>query len=186
MLEKAYRLSEPTLPASMEERFVQNTLAAPIINTSSCPNVNGEIEINSTSADSLVTIDQSQPPLHIVVLQRRKVAFDFICSSYISPSLAEQLYTLLMKSKSPVDFSPLNEFIASIVKLKREAVAARALVDYTRKRGYEDEKAAERIKKHKKEDDEKRKKANGSRGLRELKKVNTSGMKKLNEFFKKK
>jgi hypothetical protein len=41
-------------------------------------------------------------------------------------------------------------------------------------------------KKRKKEEEEKRKKAGESRGVKNLKKVNVSGMKKMSDFFKKK
>ena len=48
----------------------------------------------------------------------------------------------------------------------------------------EDESRAE--KKRKKDEEEKRKKAGESRGVKNLKKVNTAGMKKMSDFFKKK
>jgi hypothetical protein len=41
-------------------------------------------------------------------------------------------------------------------------------------------------KKRKREEEEKRKKAGESRGVKNLKKVNVNGMKKLSDFFKKK
>ena len=41
-------------------------------------------------------------------------------------------------------------------------------------------------KKRKKEEEDNRKKAGVSMGLRKLQKVNTSGMKKMSDFFKKK
>ena len=41
-------------------------------------------------------------------------------------------------------------------------------------------------KKRKKEEEEKRNKSGVSRGVKNLKKVNTSGMKKMSDFFKKK
>ena len=43
--------------------------------------------------------------------------------------------------------------------------------------------AVARAEKKRKEEEEKMKKAGESRGVRELKKVNTSGMKKLSAFF---
>ena len=58
-----------------------------------------------------------------------------------------------------------------------------------RKRALDDdeEAAAEREeKKRKKEDDERRRKAGESRGVRDLKKVNVQGMKKMSDFFGKK
>ncbi|RYC55362.1 hypothetical protein CHU98_g10847, partial [Xylaria longipes] len=59
--------------------------------------------------------------------------------------------------------------------------------DYARKRVLDDEEVADRAeKKRKKEEDDKRKKTGESRGVRNLKKVNTAGMKKMSDFFKKK
>ncbi|KAJ4160514.1 hypothetical protein NW754_003633 [Fusarium falciforme] len=58
-------------------------------------------------------------------------------------------------------------------------------MDYSRKRDRDEEEDEARVKKRKAEE-EKKKKSMESRGVRELKKVNTKGMKKMSDFFKKK
>ena len=88
-----------------------------------------------------------------------------------------------------MDFGPLEAHLSHLAKLRQEAVAARSLGDYSRKRSTlddDDDEAAERAeKKRKKEDEDKRKKAGESRGVKNLKKVNVAGMKKMSDFFKK-
>ncbi|KAK4454090.1 ribonuclease H2, subunit B [Podospora aff. communis PSN243] len=121
----------------------------------------------------------------VVKLQRLRIAFNFICSSYIGPALAGQLKELAAKSSS-VDFTSLDEYITQLTKLRQEAMAARA-PDYSRKRAMDDDEEYERTeKRRKKEEEDKVKKANQSRGVKQLAKVNTSGMKKMSDFFKKK
>ncbi|KAM0562808.1 hypothetical protein ACHAPJ_001648 [Fusarium lateritium] len=119
----------------------------------------------------------------VVGLQRLRVALTFICSGYIASSLATQLEELLQK-EALVDFSPLDEYLAKLTKLRAEATAAHA-IDYSRKRGLDEEEDEARAKKRKMEE-EKKKKSLESRGVRDLKKVNTKGMKKMSDFFKKK
>ncbi|KAI1387769.1 ribonuclease H2, subunit B [Hypoxylon trugodes] len=160
----------------------------------------------STAATS-VTIEEStttitaaaelMPSLHaseeVIKLQRLRTAFNFICSCYVAPSQAAQLLAKLtsqkeQEEKAPlVDSTPLDEYLAELNKLRQEAAAARNMTDYSRKRALDDEELAHREeKKRRKEEEEKRKKAGESRGVRDLKKVNTVGMKKMSDFFKKK
>ena len=77
-----------------------------------------------------------------------------------------------------------------MARLRQEAQAARSAGgDYSsRKRGADgDGEGEERAEiKRRKEEEEKRKKAGLSRGVRDLQKVNTAGMKKMSDFFKKK
>ncbi|KAL2261020.1 hypothetical protein VTK26DRAFT_4800 [Humicola hyalothermophila] len=149
-----------------------------------------EVSAASTAATSVAegetdgVVSAMTAPEEVVRLQRLRVAFDFICSRYVAPPIAETLKAGLAKATDLVDFTPLDEYLAKLAKLRQEAAAARS-TDYSRKRG-NDEEADERAeKRRKKEAEEKAKKANQSRGVRELMKVNTSGMKKLSEFFKK-
>ncbi|KAI0459107.1 ribonuclease H2, subunit B [Xylaria acuta] len=122
----------------------------------------------------------------VISLQRLRTSFNFLCSSYVPPSLVTLLRTKL-STQPEVDFAPLDTYISELSRLKQEAAAARSAGDYTRKRVLDDEELAERAeKKRRKEEEDKRKKAGESRGVRELKKVNTVGMKKMSDFFKKK
>ena len=120
-------------------------------------------------------------------LQRLRVAFNFICSSYVPPALSVVLKKMLAEGKGAgVGFKPLDEYVEQLTKLRQEAMMARSASDYSRKRTMDEDDEDRREKRRKKEEEEKRKKAGESRGVRDLKKVNTSGMKKMSDFFAKK
>ena len=126
-------------------------------------------------------------------LLRLRTAFQYLCSSYIPVSLSTSL-TAKISAPGPdqaaafPDFAPLDSHLAHLAKLRADALASRSMNDFSRKRGFEDEEAGETRaeKKRKKDEEEKLAKKNESRGVRDLKKVNTSGMKKMSDFFKKK
>lgn len=123
----------------------------------------------------------------VIRLQRLRVAFNFICSSYVPPALSVVLKKMLTEGKgADVDFKPLDEYVGELTKLRQEAMVARSASDYSRKRGLDEENEERREKRQKKEEEEKRKKAGESRGVRDLKKVNTTGMRKMSDFFTKK
>ena len=125
-------------------------------------------------------------PNELYNLLRMRTALSYMISSYIPSNLAVTLNTLLSSAQSLIDFRPLDERLASIAKIRAEALAARSLGDFSRKRSmYEDDDAAETRaeKKLRMEEEEKRKKAGESRGVRDLKKVDTKGMKKMSDFF---
>lgn len=125
-----------------------------------------------------------QASSEVVQLQRLRVAFHFLCSSYVPPSMAVVLKRMLLSSEVDVDFAPLDDYVARLAKLRQEALTARSAADYSRKRARDEEDDERREKKRKQEEEDKRKKAGESRGVRDLKKVNTSGMQKLSAFFK--
>ena len=114
-----------------------------------------------------------------------RVAFNFICSSYVAPPIADMLKGHLAKATDLVDFKPLDEYLERLTKLRQEAAAART-TDFSRKRPSDEEDDERAEKRRKKEAEEKAKKANISRGVKNLMKVNKSGMKKMSDFFKKK
>ncbi|KAK3349970.1 ribonuclease H2, subunit B [Lasiosphaeria hispida] len=151
--------------------------AATSISSESTPGTNG-----SEAVTNAMTASEE-----IIKLQRLRIAFNFICSCYIAPSLAETLKSMLTAdaTKSRVDFKPLDEYLAQLAKLRQDAAAARS-TDYSRKRAADDEEDERAEKRRKKEEEEKAKKAKQSRGVKELMKVNTTGMKKMSDFFKKK
>ena len=145
----------------------------------------------STAATSIAPTpneDFSSTPVEILHLLRLRTALNFLLSSYISPSLRKDMSTLLANARSPLDFRPLDDHLARIEKLKQDAHTLRSLSEnISRKRGMEDdEEAMEKAeaKKRKKEQEEFKKK-NTSRGVQQLKKADTSGMKKLSSFFAK-
>ncbi|KAI1275517.1 ribonuclease H2, subunit B [Xylaria sp. FL0933] len=132
-------------------------------------------------AETLLPAMTASP--EVISLQRLRTAFNFLCSSYVPSSLA----TLLRSKLSAHDFAPLDTYLSELNRLKQEAAATRSAGDYSRKRVLDEEELAERAeKKRKKEEEDKRKKAGESRGVRNLKKVNTTGMKKMSDFFMKK
>ncbi|EFX01482.1 hypothetical protein CMQ_6424 [Grosmannia clavigera kw1407] len=148
----------------------------------------------STSASSIDPAIRTamQASDDVVALQRLRVALDYICSSYVPPALTtalkERLSASTIAAELP-DFAPLDAYLSRLAAVKQEVTLARsAALDYSHKRGLdEDEDEDDRTeKRRKREEEERRRKASASRGVRDLKKVNVSGMKKLSEFFKKK
>ncbi len=120
----------------------------------------------------------------VLKLQRLKTAVEFISSSYLPPALAVLLRQHL-ESWKDVDFTPLHSYTAQLKKLRQEATLARSASDFSRKRSWDGDDDEWTEKKRRKEEEEKRKKAGESRGVRDLKKVNVKGMKKMSDFFKK-
>ena len=144
---------------------------------------------------STTTAAAQTPSEEVTRLQRQRTAFQFLLSRYISAALAAALNALLAgreEAEGRNAFAALDAHLARVARLRQEAQAARSAGgDYSsRKRdgdGYGDEEAEERAeKKRRREEEEKRKKAGLSRGVRDLRKVNTAGMKKMSDFFKKK
>lgn len=192
------------LPASIEERFVRKALETPVMvvkreesfesepNPSEC--VDSQMSFANAESTATVATDVTVPdetaltavPKELYHLLRLRTAISYMISAYIPPTLAATLNTLLASEQSPLDFAPLDERLGSIAKLRAEALAARSLGDFSRKRSmYEEDDAAETRaeKKRRKEEEEKKKKAGETRGIRDLKKVDTKGMKKMSDFF---
>jgi hypothetical protein len=143
-------------------------------------------DASHTTSVTTVAADIAEPSL--IDLQRKKVALDFITSSYMTTDIASKVTSHFAGSDSPIDFRPLVEHMAELAKLRAEAAASRSFGDFSRKRGLDEEEAAQerKEKKQKQEEDEKKRKAGTSRGVKELAKVNVSGMKKMSDFFSKK
>ncbi|EFQ98183.1 hypothetical protein MGYG_01219 [Nannizzia gypsea CBS 118893] len=157
-----------------------------------------EMTTTQTSQSTAITEptdSQEETPLpksnyspEIAHLMRLRTAFSFIQTSYLQPDLSAKISEILSSSSSPTDFTALDEYLHNLAKLRVEAQASRSMYDMSRrKRGYEDDETAEEKaeKRRKAQEDEKKKKASVSRGVRDLKKVNTSGMQKLSSFFAK-
>lgn len=145
-------------------------------------------------SEDLTTIEVEKPkepppinaPDEVADLLRLRTAFFFICASYLAPHVSEVLKKLVASSTT-TDFAPLATHLAHLAKLRQDALASRSLGDFSRKRSLAAEDVETRAEKKRKEDEEeKRRKSNESRGVKALKKVNTTGMKKMSDFFKKK
>ncbi|RAK76313.1 uncharacterized protein BO72DRAFT_449102 [Aspergillus fijiensis CBS 313.89] len=124
-------------------------------------------------------------PDGVAELMRISTALTFIKESYLSREMGARIDEMLAAPDAPRDFRPMREHLELVARLRKEALAARSLGDFSRKRSAEDEEAAESRaeKKRRQEEEEKKKKAGESRGVRDLKKVNTTGMKKMSDFF---
>ncbi|KAL4764328.1 uncharacterized protein BDW70DRAFT_156979 [Aspergillus foveolatus] len=220
LLAKAERMAVQGLPKSLEERFVKQALAVPLVSVTrtnvaasstpakedhndtesqesddtqatSATTLNSSVSRTSTPAESAPTPateelpEQQACPDSIVRLQRISVALAFLKTSYVSAAVCAKIDELLSAPVSPIDFKPLHDYLKHLADLRAEALASRSLGDFSRKRNVEDDDGVESRaeKKRRMEEEEKKKKASESRGVRELKKVNTSGMKKMSDFF---
>lgn len=102
--------------------------------------------------------------------------------------MSARLEAISRDHKALPDFASLDEHLEQLAKLRAETLATRSLSDFSKKRNLEDDEADEERaeKRRKQEEEEKRRQSQESRGVRDLKKVNVSGMKKMSEFFAKK
>lgn len=215
LLAKAKRMVTKGLPATMEDRFVRQALQAPVTTlkredtTTSEATIDEASQLETTesqdsaqstreSQDSLLTPATSfssdtplEPkpediPEEIKYLLRIRTSINFMLQSYLPPHLRALVQTHL-STNTALDFSPLDAHLKILASLREEARALRSLSDnISRKRPMEDDEQAEirAEKKRKKEEEDKRKKSEG-RAIKQLKKVDTSGMKKMSSFFTK-
>ncbi|OKL63232.1 hypothetical protein UA08_01611 [Talaromyces atroroseus] len=147
--------------------------------------ISGQPSGLATPATQPSTVDEISSSESIARLLRLRIALSFMKQSYLPIHLVNKVEDSLKLSESPLDFTPLETRLKELADLRAEALASHAIGDYTRKRGFEEDDDAERAEAKRRKEEEK-KKASESRGVRELKKVNTSGMKKMSDFFKKK
>jgi hypothetical protein len=134
-------------------------------------------------------VSEIKAPGGVAELLRLRTALTLIFSTYLPPHITESLNNLITTSTTIADFAPLETHLVSLAKMRSEAQAMRSLGDFSRKRSLledDDDTETRAEKKRKLEEEEKKKKAGESRGVKNLKKVNVSGMKKMSDFFKKK
>ncbi|KAJ1324936.1 RNase H2 complex component wHTH domain-containing protein [Microdochium nivale] len=184
--------------ASTPRRLETGESQSSVSSTETGASVASVVSATSTAATEVVDALSADliPAIHatpeIVTLQRLRVAFLYICSAYLAPTRAASVKSLLASistdaGPSVVDFEPLDAYLAKIAKMREDAASARSMSDYSRKRVLDDDEVADKAeKKRLKEDEDRRKKAGESRGVKNLKKVNTTGMKKMSAFFGKK
>ncbi|KAF2843414.1 hypothetical protein M501DRAFT_924319 [Patellaria atrata CBS 101060] len=147
--------------------------------------------VTSVSSDSerVQSVDANaeiDAPEGIPQLLRLRTALDFISSLYLSKELKNQLASI-MKETRPIDFQPLETHLDSLAKIRSEVQALRSISDNINKkrRMADDEVAEEQAEKKRKLEEEEKKKKTESRAIKNLKRVDTSGMKKLSSFFTK-
>lgn len=215
LLTKAKRMVTKGLPATMEDRFIRQALQAPVTTLKREDTTTSEVTVDETSQpetaesqDSAQSKKESRDPLitpatsfssdtpleprpeeipeEIKYLLRIRTSINFMLQSYLPPHLRALVQTHL-SANNALDFSPLDAHLKILASLREETRALRSLSDnISRKRPIEDDEQAEirAEKKRKKEEEEKRKKSEG-RAIKQLKKVDTSGMKKMSSFFTK-
>ncbi|TID24942.1 ribonuclease subunit b [Venturia nashicola] len=215
LLSKAKRMVMRGLPATMEDRFVRQALQAPVTTIKREDTTTSEVtvdEISQTetveSQDSARSTKESQEslitpatsfssdtplepkteeiPEEIKYLLRIRTSINFMLQSYLPPHL-RALVQSHFATNTALDFAPLDAHLKTLASLREEARALRSLSDnISRKRPIEDDEQAEirAEKKRKKEEEDKRKKSEG-RAIKQLKKADTSGMKKMSSFFTK-
>ncbi|KAF3036091.1 hypothetical protein E8E12_007698 [Didymella heteroderae] len=206
LMKKAERMVQNGLPPSMEDKFVKTALEVPVMSIrreestlsavsdsgTSTPTADSQTTSESQATD-LTTPDDvdtpAKPTLHtpdnIPHLLRLRTALTYLTASYLPPTLASSVTSALTASTTP-DFAPLTSHLSAIAKLKSEATALRSISDnISRKRAFEvdEDKMAEREEKKRKKEEEALKKKNESLGVKKLRKVDTSGMKKMSAFF---
>jgi hypothetical protein len=158
--------------------------------TQSSRTTNGDTTTSTPATSIAVTPveDTSNAADEITGLLRVRTALDFLIVSYTPTSLRTAIQDILKAPTSPVNFAPLDKHLEYVAGLKKQAQALRSLSDnISRKRGGDDDEDAmdkAEAKRRKKEEDEIKKK-NTSRGVQQLAKANTTGMKKLSSFFTK-
>lgn len=137
----------------------------------------------TSASDTLPTTPNLQ---HITQLLRLRTALHFLTSNYLPLHLCRSLTGILVSQTTTlVDFTDLDAHLSHLSTVRQEALASRSLADFSRKRSFEDvegdESRAE--KKRKKEEEERKKRAGESRAVRDLRKADVSGMRKLSDFF---
>ncbi|KAJ5644913.1 hypothetical protein N7507_010924 [Penicillium longicatenatum] len=218
LIAKAERMATQGLPPSLEEQFIRQALAAPLMSVKRDDVVTSQISVlkendgeTSTNSDdrpdspstmattttpSVSTPAGESTPVpqpagedncsadNVARLLRISTALAFMKESYMPKALCTRIDELLATPESPLDFQPLTDRLKELVELRAEALSSRTMSDFSRKRGLDDEEVEARAeKKRKKDEDDKKAKALESRGVRDLKKVNTTGMKKMSDFF---
>ncbi|PWY92527.1 hypothetical protein BO70DRAFT_13203 [Aspergillus heteromorphus CBS 117.55] len=227
LVAKADRMVAMGLPPSLEEQFVRQALATPLMavkredvgvappppsasddkenkgdgedeeeKKTPSEEISATTTATATATETETETGKSTPateqipegpsiPDGVADLLRVSTALTFMKECYLSKAMSARIDELLAAPESPKDFKPMQEHLKLVASLRAQALASRSLGDFSRKRSAEDQEAAElrAEKKRKKEEEEKKKKASESRGVRDLKKVNTVGMKKMSDFF---
>ena len=179
-------------PPSLAEEDTQSSMPSTVTTASFLSEAStGATSFTSMSVSQEISVEvapeANKAPQEVVELLRLRTAISFLYSNYLPPHLSSTIKNLLTSPDCGVDFAPLDEHLADLAKLRKEAHAARSVGDFSRKRSMnEDEESEIRAEKKRKLEEEKRKKAGESRGVKQLKKVNVTGMKKMSDFFKKK
>lgn len=165
---KCERVINNGLPLSLEDKFVNRALEAPVLSIKreetepvTSKLTSGELadaemdsfDTQSTSAStapstvfseaaSVSTIDtvaEDDNTTKMRHLQRLRTIFTFITSTYTPPRICTRLMSFLDTDISVINLVPLKTHLAELAKLRAEAAASRSLGDFSRKRNLEEE-----------------------------------------------
>ncbi|KIW08201.1 uncharacterized protein PV09_01131 [Verruconis gallopava] len=143
------------------------------------------ISDETTTSDVPQEIKSNEASPEIKHLLRLRTALQYMSTSYIPSHMRSSLHSSF---DTLIDYSALDAYLKQLEALREEARALRSLSDnMTRKRGLDggDEVAEERAEKKRKKEEEEKKRKQESHALKQLKKADISGMKKLSSFFTK-
>ena len=200
LVEKACRMVSSTAwPASMDEGVVKKELDIPSISVRTVTYVDttADDQVPNASAAPVTqetpqTTSQLDVDSGVIDVMRMRKALEYLLSAYVPKALRDDIEMLFkddkIKSITPLlDPTLLQAHLDKIKAAKAEAMALRSLSDnISRKRGADDEEQADaRAEKKRKKEEEDKKAKSESRNLKQLKKVDTTGMKKLSSFFTK-
>lgn len=181
--ESSISIAEDATPGAESESTAETSQDSNVSKTTATGN-----STPATSVGGTPTVDTPGVSDGITNLLRTRTALDFLTISYTPSSLRATIQDALKAPSSPIDFVPLDKQLQHIAGLKKQAQALRSISDnVSRKRTADDDEDAldkAEAKRKKKEEDEIKKK-NTSRGVQQLAKANTTGMKKLSSFFTK-
>ena len=200
LVEKACQMVSSTAwPASMDEGVVKKELDIPSIPVRIVTPVDTTADdqaANASAAPGTGETPQTASQLDIdsgvIDVMRMRKALEYLLSAYVPKALRDDM-EMLFKDDKIKSITPLLEptllqaHLDKIKAAKAEAMALRLLSDnISRKRGANDEEQADaRAEKKRKKEEEDKKAKSESRNLKQLKKVDTTGMKKLSSFFTK-
>jgi hypothetical protein len=187
MMARARKVALNGLPKSMEEHFVSKPLEPPVQLVKNTETPNGEVPPDQMAKDQPAKAQDTKVPNGLAELQRIRTALDFITRAYLPPTLQTQVKDMLSQAYSS-EFAPLDTYMASQNARRAEVQALRAISDnISRKRSAadSDEAAEQRAEKKRKKEEEDARRKSESRAMKELKKVDTTGMKKISSFFTK-
>jgi hypothetical protein len=177
-------ISDSTLAGTEDSQASTTTMT---LDSQSSTGTVSTVTTSVSVAEEVSAKPSIETPTEIPRLLRLRTSMTYLTATYLPKSFHSSIEESLRCSKSP-DFTPLTTHLADLAALRSKAAALRSISDnVSRKRTYEedDEKAAEREEKKRKKEEEERKKKTESRAVKQLKKVDVSGMKKLSSFFTK-
>lgn len=175
--------TEPTTTATSADDATQSTNTESQLSATTPVDSQTSLNTTLTTPDDLPPKPSLTTPPEIPHLLRIRTSLTYISSAYLPTTLRHPV-TVHLRPR----FTALDAHLSAVAQLKSEAAALRSISDnISRKRAADEDedRIAEREEKKRKKADEDAKKKLEGRGIKQLKKVDTSGMKKMSAFFTK-